>query len=158
VSGNINQEEIDALLRNMSEKLNRGQAGGPLQPSGEGGSSSPGPGEKMEKHPLVEKVEFAPLKARRAVSGEKKELHFFDRIPLVISGELGTAELTVRDLLNLEEGSIIKLDKIAGESATILLNEQYLGQAEVVVINDRFGLRVTSLGLDEKEELKEEQR
>jgi flagellar motor switch protein FliN len=63
---------------------------------------------------------------------------------------LGTAVVTVRDLLNFEEGSVIKLNKIAGDSSTLLVNEQYLGQAEVVIINERFGIRVTTVGLEEE--------
>ena len=60
----------------------------------------------------------------------------------------------MRDLLKLEEGSVIKLEKMVGESAAVLLNNQYLGQAEIVVINDRFGLRITSIGDGDEKETK----
>ncbi|HAA35146.1 MAG TPA: hypothetical protein DCD97_07535, partial [Firmicutes bacterium] len=52
--------------------------------------------------------------------------------------------------------SVIKLDKVAGESASILLNGQFLGHAEVVVINDRFGLRITAIGNGDTEAAKED--
>jgi len=114
--------------------------------------------EMMEKRtgPVVERVEFAPFKPQTQVyDGPKKELKFFSQIPLSVSGELGKAYLTVRELLKLEEDSVIKLDKLAGESATVLVNGQYLGLAEIVVINERFGLRVTAVGLPEQHDEKE---
>jgi flagellar motor switch protein FliN/FliY len=112
---------------------------------------------KKQKSPVVEKVEFAPFEVQSQIfTGRKKDLKFFNHIPLVISGELGKAHLTVRELLKLEEGSAIKLDKLAGENATILINGQYIGSAEIVVLNERFGLRVTTVGQpDEQEEKKE---
>ncbi len=142
MSDKLSQSEIDAMLRGLGQST-----------EGQKGEDS------KQKHnlPVVEKVEFAPFKSAGNVSGaQKKELSYFNQIPMIISGELGKANLTVRELLRLEEGSVIKLDKLAGESATILVNGQYLGLAEVVVINERFGLRVTAIGtvdpqIDKKE-------
>jgi flagellar motor switch protein FliN len=110
-----------------------------------------------QKSPIVEKVEFAPFTPQdQAFIGHKKDLRFFNQIPLVISGELGKAYMTVRELLKLEEGSVIKLDKLAGESATVLINWQYVGLAEIVVIDERFGLRVTAVGQSDQQEEKRE--
>jgi flagellar motor switch protein FliN/FliY len=148
LAGYLNQGEIDAILKDMKKKVNKVNPPGESLPFHEG---------EKEKSPVVEKVEFAPFKSRCVDSVAKKPgLDFFGNICLVVSGELGSAEITVRDLLKLEEGSVIKLDKIAGESAAILLNGQFLGHAEVVVINDRFGLRITAIGTGETETLKED--
>ncbi|MDO9536580.1 MAG: FliM/FliN family flagellar motor switch protein [Bacillota bacterium] len=157
MGGSLNQDEIDALLRGINPKNNEIIDSNGPKPSADARVPKDYKKEK-ETGPLVEKVEFAPLKSRKTASAmDKPGLDFFNSIPLMLSGELGTAEITVRDLLKLEEGSLIKLNKMAGESATILLNNQYLGQGEVVIINDRFGLRITSIGTSEApKELKEE--
>ena len=108
------------------------------------------------KKPLVQRVEFPQLKPRvKAVTG-RAHGSLYNNIPLVMSGELGTTEIKVRDLLALEEGSVVRLDKTAGESATVLVNEQFLGYAETVVVNDRFGLRITTIGKEALGDKKEE--
>lgn len=103
----------------------------------------------MDNARVAKKVQFTQLPVRENGETGKADLSFFRRIPLSISGELGSARLTVQELLHLAEGSVIKLNKLAGETATVLVNEQYLGEAEVVVVNDRFGLRVTSIGVQD---------
>jgi flagellar motor switch protein FliN/FliY len=145
VTGFLSQEEIDALLKGSKEA-----------PPGRAEGKNVTDTQRMEtrRTPLVEKVQFASLQPRRRVTTPKVELDFFKNIPLLLSCELGTATITVRELLNLDEGSVIKLNKVAGDSSTLLVNEQYLAQAEVVIINERFGVRVTSIGLEEKIEAK----
>lgn len=101
----------------------------------------------MDNGRVAKKIQFTQLPMREKVESGRSDLSHFRSIPLTISGELGAAQITVQELLHLTEGSVIKLNKIAGEAATILVNEQYLGEAEVVVVNDRFGLRVTSIGM-----------
>jgi flagellar motor switch protein FliN/FliY len=145
LSDKIDQNEIDMMLKAARQSQAIEQAPEPVPPP------------EKQKGPVVEKVEFAPFKPQSQVLAEhKKDLNFFNYIPLVISGELGKAHLTVRELLKLEEGSVVKLDKMAGESATVLINGQFLGLAEIVVINDRFGLRVTAIGSPDQQEEKEE--
>lgn len=141
---NFKQDEIDKVLKNYAYEEVHSHAK-------EKDNSAPPPA-SGKKSPLVEKVEFAPLEPRDASFAGKTRAEYFDDIQLVVSGELGGTEITVRELLKLEEGAVIKLDRIAGDSSSILVNEQHLGQAEVVVINDRFGLRITSLGHDAAKE------
>ncbi len=152
MSGDLSQSEIDALLnKDSGGKASGKDAAGSQEEkiNHEAENDQETTSSKKRSKPLVEKVEFSPLKQRGKVYGAKPRFHYFDDIELVISGELGTAEITVRDLLKLKEGSVLKLDKMAGESSTILANEQFLGYAEIVVINDRFGLRVTAIGQEE---------
>lgn len=128
----LSQSEIDAMLKGLEKPQKERIAGD---------------GPQKQNMPVVEKVEFAPFKSTGRISGiQKKDISYFNQIPMIISGELGKAYLTVRDFLKLEEGSVIKLDRLAGESATIMVNGQPLGLAEIVVINDKFGLRVTAIG------------
>ena len=157
MGGYLSQEEIDNLLQGVSspdvsqkERQNSQQQ---LPDQHEGGLAR----NRADKNsPLVERVEFAPLQVRYpALGAGKPPLELFKNIALVLSGELGATEITVRDFLQLTEGSVIKLNKMAGESATILLNGQNFGQAEIVVINDYFGLRVTTIGAGENGAKKE---
>lgn len=153
MGGYLDQSEIDSLLKGIS---------GPAESKDEEEDSrKQEPGNREDdlavdraapKGPLVERVEFAPFEASSPpLQAKRPPLEFFQEITLELSGELGATEITVRDFLKLTVGSVIKLDKMAGESASILLNGQNLGQAEVVVINDRFGLRVTAIGAKESE-------
>lgn len=155
MGGYLSQDEIDTLFKGLSSQaVSNKEHNNPRQqlPGNQGDDFAAD--RAVKKSPLVERVEFAPLQTLRpALRAKKPPLEFFQNITLVLSGELGAAEITVRDFLQLTVGSVLKLDKMAGEGATILLNGQDLGQAEVVVINDRFGLRVTAIGArDSKEE------
>lgn len=155
MGGYLNQNEIDSLLKGVSKPAasSKEQDHSP-QPLSAGKQDYSPPVDRagQKKSPLVERVEFAPLETRApSLKARKPPLDFFQNVALVLSGELGAAEITVRDFLRLKVGSVLTLDKMAGESAAILLNGQNLGQAEVVVINDRFGLRVTAIGAKESE-------
>lgn len=158
----MSQEELDAMLKSMAGDAAdaAGQAGSnektEPQPQNSADEKTNGAETDKLKKPLVQRVEFPQLKARTRPLDKHPRRNLFNNIPLVVSGELGTAEITVRELLALEEESVVKLDKIAGESATVLVNEQFLGQAETVVVNDRFGLRITTIGKEELKDKKEE--
>lgn len=155
----MSQEELDAMLKSM---MGNGEDAEP--PEKEPPPPTPPPeteGEAADaaapaKKPLVQRVEFTQLKPRPRADKTKPQQNLFNNIPLVLSGELGNTEITVRDLLALEEGSVVKLEKVAGESTTVLVNEQYFGQAETVVVNDRFGLRITAIGKEDARDKKDE--
>jgi flagellar motor switch protein FliN/FliY len=66
-------------------------------------------------------------------------------VPLDISVELGRARMTIQDLLALGPGSVIELDKIAGEALDILVNNRLVARGEAVVVNDKFGVRITDI-------------
>ncbi len=121
----------------------------PGEASGEG-EGSPSPGDASR--PMVERVEFPPLTSRED-RGVPVDLDTVGDISLNVSAELGTAHLKVRDLLNLEEGSVLKLNRLADETIHLLVNETLFARGEVVVINERFGVRVVSfLGEQERDE------
>ena len=64
-------------------------------------------------------------------------------IPVTISVEVGRAVLKLSDLLRLAQGSVVELDRIAGEPIDLLDNNTVVGQGEVVLVNDRYGIRLT---------------
>ena len=66
-------------------------------------------------------------------------------IPLRVSVELGRARILVQDLLELHKGSVIELSKLTGESLEVLVNDKVLAKGEVVVVNEKFGIRLTDV-------------
>lgn len=78
-------------------------------------------------------------------NGAKGNLDLILDIPLTVSVELGRARLQIRELLALGQGAIIPLDKEAGEVAEIYVNQKLMAKGEVVVINDKFGVRLTEI-------------
>lgn len=74
-----------------------------------------------------------------------ENLDFILDIPLEITVELGRTKMMVNDLLKLGQGSIIELGKIAGETLEILANNRLIARGDVVVINDKYGIRLTEV-------------
>ncbi len=66
-------------------------------------------------------------------------------IPLEISAELGRTRMIISDLLQLGQGSVIELNKLAGEPLEILVNQKLIARGEVVVVNEKFGIRLTDI-------------
>jgi len=77
-------------------------------------------------------------------SGERRMDLLLD-VPLELSVELGRARMTIQDLLGLGPGSVIELDKVAGEALDILVNDRLVARGEAVVVNDKFGVRITDI-------------
>jgi flagellar motor switch protein FliN/FliY len=92
-------------------------------------------------------VSFTPL-GEGAVIPAAHGLENFAAVPFNLQIVLGESVLTIGDLLKLQEGSVIVLDRLAGENGFLLMNGKPLAEGEVVVINDCFALRVNSLGDD----------
>ena len=76
---------------------------------------------------------------------EKKDLAFILDIPLELSVELGKSRMIINDLLKLGQGSIIELDKLAGEPLEIYINRKLIAKGEVVVVNEKFGIRLIDI-------------
>src|SRR5947209_3849138 len=66
-------------------------------------------------------------------------------IPLRVAVELGRTKLVVNDLLNLGQGSVIELNKLAGEPMEVLVNDKLVARGEAVVVNEKFGVRLTDI-------------
>ncbi len=73
------------------------------------------------------------------------DLDFILDIPLELSVELGKTKMLVNDLLQLGQGSIIELNKLAGESLEVYINHKLIAKGEVVVVNEKFGVRLTDV-------------
>ena len=88
-------------------------------------------------------AEETPNTTDSATQGRRLEL-LLD-VPLDLSVELGRARMSIQDLLNLSPGSVIELDKIAGEALDILINGRLVARGEAVVVNDKFGIRLLDI-------------
>lgn len=66
-------------------------------------------------------------------------------IPLRVTVELGRTKMVVRDLLNLGQGSVVELSKLAGEPMEVLVNDKLVAKGEAVVVNEKFGVRLTDI-------------
>ncbi len=74
-----------------------------------------------------------------------QNLDFILDIPLKVSAELGRTQLLIKDLLQLGQGSVLELDKLAGEPLEVLVNGKLIAKGEVVVVNEKFGIRLTDI-------------
>jgi len=66
-------------------------------------------------------------------------------IPLRVTVELGRTRMAIRDILQLGQGSVVELSKFAGEPLEVLVNDKLIARGEVVVVNEKFGLRLTDI-------------
>lgn len=77
--------------------------------------------------------------------GMMNELDMILDIPVQITVELGRTKITIKNLLQLAHGSVVELDAMAGEPMDVLVNGTLIAQGEVVVVNDKFGIRLTDI-------------
>ncbi|AQQ00561.1 flagellar motor switch protein FliN [Pseudoalteromonas aliena] len=83
---------------------------------------------------------------RHELSGdEKRKLDTILDIPVTISMEVGRSKINIRNLLQLNQGSVVELDRVAGEPLDVLVNGTLIAHGEVVVVNDKFGIRLTDV-------------
>jgi flagellar motor switch protein FliN/FliY len=102
--------------------------------------------ERMEgRQPAVRKVSFPPLTAPAGADRLKIPLDYLNDVKVTITVELGSTTMKVRDILQLSEGSVVELDRPAGDTVEVLINDQPLARGEVVVLGGNFGVRIESI-------------
>lgn len=92
----------------------------------------------------VQKADFHELDKGGSPEGTR-DIKFLLDIPLTITVEIGRTRMLINDLLQLGQGSVIELDKLAGEAMEILVNNKVIAKGEVVVVNEKFGIRLTDV-------------
>ncbi|WP_434357913.1 flagellar motor switch protein FliN [Parasalinivibrio latis] len=80
-----------------------------------------------------------------AKTGSAKEMGFLRSIPVNLTLEVASTELMVGDLMNITPGTVIELDKLSGEPMDVKVNGTLLGHAEVVIVNNKYGLRLVDV-------------
>ncbi|WP_438319056.1 flagellar motor switch phosphatase FliY [Sporosarcina sp. FA9] len=93
----------------------------------------------------VQQAQFASFEAPSLTQGESQNLDLLLDIPLQVTVELGRTKRSVKEILEISGGSIIELDKLAGEPVDILVNSRLIAKGEVVVIDENFGVRITDI-------------
>jgi flagellar motor switch protein FliN/FliY len=88
---------------------------------------------------------FPSLEQGEPKKGVKRELDFLLDIPLEISAELGRTSMLINELLQLGQGSVVELNKLAGEPLEIYINHKLIARGEPVVVNEKFGVRITDI-------------
>ena len=78
-------------------------------------------------------------------SGEPASLDLILDIPLAVTVELGRSKMLINDLLQLGQGSVIELTKLVGDPLEVLVNDKLVARGEVVVVNEKFGVRLTDI-------------
>lgn len=84
----------------------------------------------------------------QAQAGGQEGVHSLDfilDIPLKVTVELGRTKMSVRDILQLAQGSVVELAKFAGEPLEVLVNDRLVARGEVVTVNEKFGIRLTDI-------------
>lgn len=76
---------------------------------------------------------------------ERRKIDSILDIPVTISMEVGRSQISIRNLLQLNQGSVVELERLAGESLDVLVNGTLIAHGEVVVVNDKFGIRLTDV-------------
>jgi flagellar motor switch protein FliN/FliY len=92
----------------------------------------------------VQQPEFEDLKDEN-IDTVSRDIEFLLDIPVEITVQLGVTRMLIKELLQLGQGSVVELDKIAGEPMEILANNRLIARGEVVVINEKFGVRLTDI-------------
>ncbi len=130
----------------MSEEISESQAAdnndgiaATMTAQGEGDGKSGGDGD-------YERAEFKDLNAGSSqLTTADANLDVILDIPVTLSMEIGRTELPIQNLLQLNQGSVVELDRLAGEPMDVLINGTLIAHGEVVVINEKFGVRLTDV-------------
>src|SRR6185369_7427383 len=109
-------------------------AGSQAEAPGAGGASAPA----------------APMGGGQGAAGRQsgpavQSLDFILDIPLKVTVELGRSKMAIREILQLAQGSVVELSKFAGEPLEVLVNDKLIARGEVVVVNEKFGIRLTDI-------------
>lgn len=95
--------------------------------------------------PDVQPAQFAPLPQHQVSQTGPNNIDLLLDVPLEITVELGRTTMLVKDILELGTGSVIELDKLAGEPVEIMVNNKLIAKGEVVIIDENFGVRITKI-------------
>ena len=94
----------------------------------------------------AEPVKLETLSNPQVSNGDVgSDLDLIMDIPVVLSMELGNTEIAIRNLMQLTQGSVVELDRFAGEPLDVLVNGTLIAHGEVVVVNDKYGIRLTDV-------------
>jgi len=109
--------------------------------------------EGTEEPVVVRSAEFDSLEPASPAEAPTKKLNLLYDLHLTVSVQLGRTQMMVKDILNLGRGSIIELEKLAGDPVDLYINDKKMAEGEVVIVDDHFGVRITNI-VNDSERLK----
>jgi len=141
----MEQSEIDALMKEMD-------GNGGSEASSDGGENlnwddvqeEMEASRKEEPKTEVAGVNFGEFQSNGAPKGNL-DIDFILDIPLTLTVELGRSKMLISELLQLGQGSVLELSKLAGEPMDVFINQRLIARGEVVVVNEKFGVRLTDI-------------
>lgn len=140
----MEQNEIDELMKGVGQV--------PEAPASDDNISWDDVKEEMEQssHPIAPKTEISNVQfdefQKAPPQGKTNfNLDFILDIPLTLTAELGRSKMLISELLQLGQGSVLELSKLAGEPMDIYVNQRLIARGEVVVVNEKFGVRLTDI-------------
>lgn len=105
-------------------------------------------------HESVSTAQFQNLESEKAVTSMNEDrMDLILDIPVTLTVEIGRASMSIRNLLQLNQGSVVELERLAGEPLDVFVNGTLIAHGEVVVVNDTFGIRLTDV-ISESERIK----
>ncbi len=129
------QESLEQLDDEWAEAL-----GDEPQPSEESPAEA-----TAEEEPEIQKAQFDSFQKNGSSQFSERRLEMLLDVLLPVSIELGRTKMFIKEILELERGSVIELDKMAGEPVDLYINNKKMAEGEVVVVDKHFGVRITSL-------------
>ncbi|ABM61273.1 flagellar motor switch protein FliN [Halorhodospira halophila] len=131
----------EALAEEWAAAMEEG--GGAAEEPPEKGAKGAGKGSSGAGR-SVDLDEFDPA-ATRAGGEDDQNIDVILDIPVTLSMEIGRTQISIRHLLQLNQGSVVELDRLAGEPLDVMVNGTLIAHGEVVVVNERFGIRLTDV-------------
>ena len=104
-----------------------------------------GEGRMGKESGTIREAPFHDFDIRENEKGDTRDIEFILDIPLEVSVELGRTTMLLNDLLQLGQGSVVELNKLAGELLEVLVNGRLIARGEAVVVNEKFGVRITDI-------------
>ena len=147
-SGDVSQGDIDKLLDEVEQEETKEPAADAAGAEESNGVEAPSASEDQAAEPEpVESPQLEPTPPERKGSGleNARDLGFLMDIPLRVSVEVGRTKMNIGDLLGLGPGSVVELEKLAGEPLDVFINQRLVARGEAVIINEKFGVRLTDV-------------
>ena len=138
----MEQNEIDELLKGTKLDDPPAKEGEPL--GWDDVAQELQDSKKADPKVEVNEVSFSEFQKNDTAKGSMA-LDFIMDIPLTLNVELGRSQLLISELLQLGQGSVIELTKLAGEPMDVFVNQRLVARGEVVVVNEKFGVRLTDV-------------
>mgnify|MGYP003387033173 FL=1 len=138
---NVNQDEMAEEWANAMDEQSQSTA----ESDAEGIDALLAGAQATTGAKTVQMDELTSASASSASGSGAPDLDVIMDIPVSISMEVGNTEISIRNLLQLNQGSVIELDRLAGEPLDVLVNGTLIAHGEVVVVNEKFGIRMTDV-------------